>query len=399
MSFANNRVATNLKRKHESNKSCYAVHKEKRKAGEYYQRRLFNRFSFWNNKDIKHHNITLSSSHSNNIGSSSSSGNEYEDGDVEDNDIINDYEADFDQIKTKNSIHLDVQDEYFPNISDQKDKALTIESYIFNVNNNQPDTSLINDESEVNLSYQSTNSKALKSNKSFKDLLLKVTPFRNNSNTVDDDVDETDIKTVKEIGQIDFNQDMKAKEKVLTYIDEAIDDVWGRIYDSSTFAEEEIMTLYEHNVPSYITFEHGHLNQGYRRHHSSFSSTTSTNSNHSFHNVGTKTDIKSAFTEELKRRSTIGSINQGRSSVSHDTFAQKWKSLEIKLKDIKSQMEALMASRDIEHIKLFWSLWDSIKDQCVQLLEIDEDEDSENISETQLHSVIENLEKSRVFYI
>lgn len=398
MSFSNDRITTNLKRKHESYKSSHAAHKEKRKTGEYYQRRLFNRLSFWNNRDIKNNNMSLSSSHSNHIGSSTSSGNEYEDGDVEDNDIINDYEADFDQIKAKNNIHLDVHDGYFPSISDQKDKALTIESYIYNVNNNQPDTSFMNDESAVNLSYQSNNPKALKSNKSFKDLLLKVSPFKNNSSNAGDDLDETDTKVVEEISPIDFNKDMKAKEKVLAYIDETIDDVWGRIYDSSTFAEEEIMTLYEQNVPSYITFEQAHTNC-YRRHHSSFSSTTSTNSNHSFHNMGTKAELMSAFTEELKRRSTIGLMNPDRSSVPHDAFAQKWTSLEGKLKDIKSQMEALMTSRNVGHIKLFWGLWDSVKDQCVQLLEVDEDEDSENISETQLHSVIRNLEQSRVYYI
>lgn len=398
MSFSNDRITTNLKRKHESYKSSHAAHKEKRKTGEYYQRRLFNRLSFWNNRDIKNNNMSLSSSHSNHIGSSTSSGNEYEDGDVEDNDIINDYEADFDQIKAKNNIHLDVHDGYFPSISDQKDKALTIESYIYNVNNNQPDTLFMNDESAVNLSYQSNNPKALKSNKSFKDLLLKVSPFKNNSSNAGDDLDETDTKVVEEISPIDFNKDMKAKEKVLAYIDETIDDVWGRIYDSSTFAEEEIMTLYEQNVPSYITFEQAHTNC-YRRHHSSFSSTTSTNSNHSFHSMGTKAELKSAFAEELKRRSTIGSMNPDRSSVPHDAFAQKWTSLEGKLKDIKSQMEALMTSRNVGHIKLFWGLWDSVKDQCVQLLEVDEDEDSENISETQLHSVIRNLEQSRVYYI
>lgn len=398
MSFSNDTITTNLKRKHEPYKSSHAFNKEKRKAREYYQRRLFNRFSFWNNKDIKSNNLLLSSSNSNHIGSTTSSGNEYEDGDVEDNDVINDYEADFDQIKAKKKIHLDVHDEYFPNISDQKDKALTIESYIYNVNNNQLDTSLVDDESEVNLSHQSNNQKPLKSNTSFRDLLLKVSPFKNNSSNVGDDLDETDTKTVGEIGPTDFNKDMKAKERVLAYIDEAIDDVWGRIYDSSTFAEEEIMTLYEQNVPSYITFEQGHHN-GYRRHHSSFSSTTSANSNCSFHKVSTKMEFKPVFTEELKRKSTIGSIHPSRSSVSHDAFAQKWKSLEVKLKDIKSQMEALMTSRNVGHIKLFWGLWDSVKNQCVQLLEIDEDEDSENISETQLHSVIENLEQSRVYYI
>lgn len=398
MSFTNDRVTTNLKRKHEPYKSSHAVHKENRKTREYYQRRLFNRFSFWNNKDIKSNNTSPSSSHSNNMGSTVSSGNEFEDGDVEDNDIINDYEADFDQIKSKSNIHLDVHDEYFSSISDQKDKALTIESYIHNVNNNQPDISLMNDKSEVSLSHQSNNQKPLKPNRSFKDLILKVSPFKNNSSTVGDDLDETETKLFEEIGPTEFNRDMKSKERVLAYIDEAIDDVWGRIYDSSTFAEEEIMTLYEQNVPSYIAYEQSHLNHGYRRHHSSFSSTTSANSNHSFHKTNTKMEFNPVFTEELKRRSTIGSINPGRGSVTHDVFAQKWKNLEVKLKDVKSQMEALMASRNVGHIKLFWGLWDSVKDQCVRLLEIDEDEDSGNISESQLHSVIENLEQSRVYF-
>ncbi|KKA01058.1 hypothetical protein D499_0AU00170 [Hanseniaspora uvarum DSM 2768] len=405
MSFAHNRNTTNLKRKQESYKANLVPHRNNNKVADYYKKRLLNKISFWTNKDAKNNvNLALAAPNSNINISTSSSGNEYEDGDVEDNDIINDYEADFDQIKPKNNGHLDGQNDYFSNTPGQNNSPLTIESYIFKNNNNRTDNSVLNEDSELNLSQKVGNFNTLKLNKSFKDLLVRVSPFKNSTSNVYEDREdineETDNnKKFVDFKNADFCQDLKAKEKVLTYVDEAIDDVWGRIYDSSTFAEEEIMTLYEQNMPTYISFDHDQMNKNQRRNHSSFSSTASANSKYLFENMENNTELNTLFSDgNPRRRSTMDSMNQNRTSFFHDAFAQKWKRLEVNLKDTKTKMESLMTSKNVEDMKLFWDLWDSIKTECIQLLEVDEDEESENLSESQYKSVIENLEHSRVYY-
>lgn len=405
MSFAHNRSTNNLKRKQDSYKAGHFNHRNNDKVADYYQRRFLNKLSFWSNKDAKNNaKLTLVASQSNNNISTSSSGNEFEDGDVEDNDIINDYEADFDQIQSKTNGHLDDHNNYFAESTGQRNGPLTIESYIFKHQNNEMDSSIMNEDSELNLGQKVGNFNTLKLNKSFKDLLLKVSPFRNNAaNACEDREDveeETDFeKYSANIGNAEFSQDLKAKEKVLTYVDEAIDEVWGRIYDSSTFAEEEIMTLYDENVPSYISFDNNHMNKHYRRNHSSFSSTTSGNSSYSYGNVENNTELNRPFSEgNARRRSTIYSMNPSRTTFCHDSHAQKWKHLEVKLKDTKTKMESSMTSKSLEDLRLFWGLWDSIKTQCVQLLEVDEEHESDTLSENQYKSVINNLEHSRVYY-
>ena len=405
MSVAHNRSANKLKKKQDFYKSGHFGHRNHYKVADYYQRRFLNKLSFWSNKDVKNNaDLTLVASQSNNNISTSSSGNEFEDGDVEDNDIINDYDPDFDQIQPKTNRHLDDHSNYFAESSGQSNDPLTIESYIFKYQNNEMAGFVMNEDSELNLGQKIGNFNTLKLNKSFKDLLLKVSPFRaNTANAYEDREDveeETDIeKYSAKNGSAEFSQDLKAKEKVLAYVDEAIDDVWGRIYDSSTFAEEEIMTLYDDNAPSYISSDRSHMNKNYRRNHSSFSSTTSGNSSHSYGIVENNTEFNPAFSEgNAKRRSTLYSMNLSGPTFCHDLHAQKWKHLEEKLKNTKTKMESSMTSKSREDLKIFWGLWDSIKAQCVQLLEVDEEQESNTLSTNQYKSVINNLERSRVYY-
>lgn len=334
--------------------------KQQRNA-DYYGKKMMN-FQFWNNNSKV--NVVKSGTHLDNCLTDYQqasdfknrplvSATDFADGDVEDNDM------DEEEDEEDENISLMFVFNKMKNSYSQKINIKTAGS-----NNNKSLSPILAAKHDTYLDKDVSSSK-WNINKKFKDM------FNKKSDSFQDILNSADIvastsDAFQPLSNADLESDYSAREKVLQYVNETIDELWARFCDCSTLVEEEI----------HSTNEKSHTQPNHER---SFST--------------------SSADKGRRRRNTLISLNTDNNAdlvvmpSELESSAYKLKMFKNRIFKYKKEMEILVDSSDMEDIKRFWNIWDIVKWDCVKLMETEEDEEDYLESELESKSDSSTLER------
>ncbi|XBW37415.1 hypothetical protein QEN19_002995 [Hanseniaspora menglaensis] len=353
-----------------SSGSPYLVYKKsnpklnQKRITDYYAKKLL-KLHFWNNKHTKLNTIKSGVHIDNGFDDFSSKQknknkffiptSDFDDGDVEDND--NEEEDICAQSNSQNIFSA-----YKECTDSQRSAVISAGS-----STSQVKSPILGAQKDSQLETEAFSSK-WKLNKKFKDIFnKKINMSENTAN------DENNVNSFADrASQKDIQDDFEAREKVLQYVNETIDELWARYCDCSTLVEEEIYPT-ESNVCS--------------------------NSRLSTYDIKRK-----------RRRSTLTSMDadnkeMGFAQSELEGSAYKLNRYRETMSKCKKEMEFLVDSYEIVDIVKFWNLWDGIKWVCFKIMELEEEDFSESdlssnneTSATEKYEeTLQDLERKRFF--
>lgn len=319
---------------------------------DYYGKKMMN-FQFWNSNSKV--NVIKSGTHLDNClndyqqesdfqNRSLVAATDFADGDVEDNDMDEEDDED-DENNSLMFVFNKMKNSYSQKINHKT----------AGTNNNRSLSPILAAKNETSLDKDISSSR-WNINKKFKDIFSKKSDsFHDILNSAD--VVASNSDAFHPLSNLDLQTDFAAREKVLQYVNETIDELWARFCDCSTLVEEEI----------HSTNEKSHSQSNHER---SFSTSSA---------------------DKGRRRNTLISLNIDNNAdlvvmpSEIESSAFKLKMFKNKIFKYKKEMELLIDSNDMVDIKRFWNIWDIVKWDCVKLMETEEDEE-EDYCESELES-------------